>query len=144
MLFGKMYFLIRGTRIALSLFSAMLPDRATTKRRLLARSIPPKSQIWLSTLPLSYFLLVIRVSSISTSIPSSPMGFWFLNQAKHTSGPKSAIQPNCYWKNRDTEIHRWLKKRWTNSRIFHTGIWVPQRWKVPLELDTVEEQYISF
>lgn len=77
---------MRGIRVSLSLLRLSLPSkRGIINFFLLSLSIPPNTQTWLRSLPWLYFRLTKRLSSISTTTPSPPIGSWFPTQLISTS-----------------------------------------------------------
>ena len=79
------YFFMRGISVWESRFWASGSMRGTTTHFWEFRSSAPNNHVCLSTLPRSYFLFTIKVSSISTILSGPPIGCWFSNQNSVTS-----------------------------------------------------------
>ena len=84
---GRMYFLTRGIRVA-ALLSCFSRSIGTINFFFVTLSIPPNNHTLLSRRPCSYFLLPKKVSSISTTTRSPPIGSCFRSQSRVTSKQK--------------------------------------------------------
>lgn len=124
----RIYFFIRGSKVAVSLFSPTGSKSGITNFFFESRSIPPKSQICDRGRSLLFFRRTRKVPSISTTISCPPIESWFPSQNSATSLQKERQSTDVlgvifkqlvtvWWS------HRLLNQWFTNRITFHGGMW---------------------
>ena len=134
-----MYLFIRGINVCalLSVGWSSVSNNGTTNNLFDTRSVPPKSHTCFNSLTLLYFRRTNKVSSISTTTPSPPIGCWLSNQCYVTSEQKLLQSTDVLWVIfRQLTTVSWSQcfdSQWfTNNNNFHGGRWARSK-NVPLE-----------